>query len=245
MHPLIAKLEAFAGLSNENREAISRILAGNVRHFAARRDIVCEGDRPKAIYAMLEGWACRYKTLPDGRRQLVAFFVPGDLCDLNIFILREMDHSVGAITSVKAAELHRETFEQLLEAHPRVTRALWWNDLVAVSIQREWTVNLGQRTARERIAHLLCELYYRLKIVGLTNSDGCDFPVTQHDLGDATGLTAVHVNRTIKELRTDGLISLQGKRLTILDLPGLRNAGLFTDNYLHLDRFGSDPDDYE
>ena len=238
MNPLKTKLEAFTRLSDEDRAAIDRAVCRNVRDFAARRDLAREGDRPRAIYVMLEGWACRYKTLPDGRRQVVAFFVPGDLCDLNVFILKQMDHNVGAITAVRTAEIDRDEFERMTEAHPRITQALWWNELVNVAVQREWTLNVGQRTAYERISHLICEMFLRLRTVGLTRGDSCDFPITQVDIGDATGLTSVHVNRTLKQLREEGLIEVNRRSLTIHDLPGLRQAAMFNDNYLHLDGEG-------
>lgn len=237
-NPLKMKLEAFTRLSDDDQGAISRSVDRNIRSFAARRDLAREGDRPRAVYVMLEGWACRYKTLPDGRRQIVAFFIPGDLCDLNIFILKEMDHNVGAITPVKAAQLGRDDLERLTEEHPRITQAFWWNELVNVAVQREWTLNLGQRTAYERISHLMCEMFLRLRTVGLTDGDSCEFPITQTDIGDAAGLTSVHVNRTLKELRGEGLIELQGRRLKIPDFNRLRDAAMFNDNYLHLGRDG-------
>lgn len=238
MNPLRTKLEAFTRLSDSDRAAIDRAVARNVRAFAARRDLAREGECPSAVYIVLEGWACRYKTLPDGRRQIVAFFVPGDMCDLNLFILKEMDHNIGAITPLRVVELGREELERLTEEHPRITRALWWNELVTVAIQREWTLNVGQRTAYERISHLLCEMFLRLRTVEMTDGESCEFPITQTDIGDATGLTSVHVNRTLQQLRGERLIELHGRRLTILDFPRLRAAALFNDNYLHLDREG-------
>jgi CRP-like cAMP-binding protein len=186
-----------------------------------------------------EGWACRYKQLPDGRRQVVGFFIPGDICDLNVFILKEMDHTVGAISPIKVAEIGREDFDALLADHPRVTQALFWNELVTVAIQREWTLNLGQRTAYERIAHLFVELFMRLQTVGLTDGNSCDFPLTQNDIADATGLTAVHVNRTLQELRRDGLVELHSRTLTIPDMPKLKDVAMFNENYLHLDHEGA------
>jgi CRP-like cAMP-binding protein len=236
VNPLATKLAARIHLSEEDRAAIDRAIGRNVREFAARRDMVREGERPRAVCVMLEGWAYCYKTLRDGRRQIVGLLVPGDVSELNIFMVKEMDHSVGAITGVVAAELGRDELERLTEEHPHVTQALWWNELVTVSTQREWTLNVGQRTAYERIAHLMCEMFLRLGIVGLTQEGSCDFPITQADIGDATGLTPVHVNRMLKELRGDGLIDLRGRRLTILDFSGLRRAAMFNDNYLHLGR---------
>lgn len=234
---LAMRLGAYTRLSRADRDAIDQI-GRNVREVDARRDLIREGEKPRHIYLMLEGWANRYKTLPDGRRQIVAFFVPGDFCDLNIFILKAMDHSIGAITRLKVAHINREDMDQLTASHPRITQALWWAELVDASVQREWTLNIGQRSAYERIAHLLVELFLRLKCVGLVNGSSCDFPLTQNDLADATGLTAVHVNRTLQELRRAGLILLQGRTLTIPDLDALKTTALFNANYLHLDREG-------
>lgn len=236
--PLALRLETFTRLSPEDEAAISN-LATVTRVIPARRDLIREGARPEFIYLMLDGWACRYKTLPDGRRQIVGFLIPGDFCDLNLYVLREMDHSVGAITRLAIADVSRSDMESLAENYPRVTQALGWESLVNAAIQREWTVNVGQRTAYERIAHLLVELFLRLKSVRLTRGESCDFPLTQNDLADATGLTAVHVNRTLQELRRQRLIVLEHKRLAIPDLEGLMDAAMFNPNYLHLTQEGT------
>jgi len=161
--------------------------------------------------------------------------VAGDLFDANVFILEAMDHSVAAITRLVYAEIGAADFEGLMRQSPRLTQALWWNELVNAAIAREWTINVGQRNAYERIAHLLCEMYVRLGSVGLTRDQGCDWPLTQNDLADATGLTPVHVNRTLQDLRRDGLIELHGRRLTVPDLAALAVAAMFNPNYLHLD----------
>lgn len=240
--PLSLRLEAFAKLSQEEVGWIDRLSSASVREVRPRRDLIREGDSPRSVFVVLEGWACRYKTLPDGRRQIVAFLIPGDMFDLNMYILKEMDHSVAAITALKVAELDRDQVEALLREHPRVTQALWWNGLAEASVQREWTLNLGQRTAIERVSHLLCELFMKLQVVGLTNGNSCDFPLTQVDLADATGLTAVHVNRTLQELRKQGLIELQSRTLTVPNMEALQDAGLFNKNYLHLERVGAHMD---
>ena len=203
-----------------------------------RRDLIREGETPKFVHLMVVGWACRYKTLPDGRRQIVAFFVPGDFCDLNVYILKEMDHSIGAITRLSVADISREDMDALTARHPRITQGLWWEALVNAAIQREWTLSIGQRTAYERIAHLLVELHMRLKTVGLTQNGSCDFPLTQTDIADATGLTPVHVNRTLQELRRDDLIILERRQLTIPDIRKLMDAAMFNPNYLHLGHEG-------
>jgi CRP-like cAMP-binding protein len=235
---LIRKLEQFVRLSSADRAILSRASTERVRSFAPRIDIVREGEKPKSVNLVLAGWACRYKQLEDGRRQIVSFFLPGDICDLNVFILREMDHSICTITSVTMADLSRDFFDEISAGYPRIATAFWWESLVNSAIQREWTMSLGQRTAFERMAHLLCEIFLRLRLAGLTRNNGCELPLTQSDLADATGLSKVHVNRTLQELRSAELIVLKGKSLTVPSLERLMNAGLFNSNYLHMDHEG-------
>jgi len=235
---LIRKLEHFVRLSSADRAILDRAATDRVRNFAPRIDIAREGEKPQSVSLILAGWACRYKQLEDGRRQIVSFFLPGDICDLNVFILREMDHSIGTITSVTIADLSREFFVEINACYPRIATALAWESLVNSAIQREWTMSLGQRTAYERMAHLLSEIFIRLRLAGLTRDDGCEFPLTQSDLADATGLSKVHVNRTLQELRSAELIILKGKSLTVPSLERLMNAGLFNANYLHMDHEG-------
>lgn len=235
--PVASKLEAFTRLSADDRAALAQA-SRNVRFVEPRRDLMSEGDKPRYVHLVLDGWACRYKNLPDGKRQIVSIFVPGDFCDVNVYILKTMDHSIGAITRLKVAMITPDEMQALTADRPRLTQALWWHELVDLAIQREWTVNVGQRSAYERLGHLLVELYLRLKIVGRATDGRCDFPLTQNDLADATGLTAVHVNRTLQELRRDGLIELERKQLKILDLDRLKDVSMFNANYLHLEREG-------
>src|SRR3954449_1815526 len=160
-----SKLESFTKLSADDRAALNSI-AKNTRFVDPRRDLISEGDKPRYVHLVIDGWGARYKTLPDGKRQIVSLFLPGDFCDLNIYILKQMDHSIGAITRLKVAMITPEEMNKLTSERPRVTQALWWHELVTTAIQREWTLNLGQRSAYERLAHLLVELYLRLKTVG-------------------------------------------------------------------------------
>jgi CRP-like cAMP-binding protein len=176
--------------------------------------------------------------LPDGRRQVVSVFIPGDLCDANVFMLKEMDHSIGAITRLSYAEIGPADFENLMERSPRIAQAMWWHQLVIAATQREWTTNVGRRSAYERVAHLLCELFTRLRAVGLTNDGECDFPLTQNDLADCTGLTSVHINRTLQDLRRSGMIALERRTLGIPDFDRLMDLCMFNPNYLHLNHEG-------
>lgn len=213
-----------------------------VRQFAGREDVIREGDSPRDITIFLSGWACRYKQMEDGRRQIVSFLLPGDICDLSLFVLREMDHSVASITPIKIAEVSREAFEELVNNHPRITQALFWDNLVNAAIQREWTLNLGQRSAAERIAHLICELFARLRSLGLAPTNVCEWPITQVELAETTGMSSVHVSRTLNELRSLGLISLKDRQLELHDLPGLVRLAMFNNNYLHLQHEGGSLD---
>ncbi|GJD41129.1 MULTISPECIES: Crp/Fnr family transcriptional regulator [Methylobacterium] len=236
-HYFIRKLEQFTKLSCDDRQALENAVCKR-RTIAKHADIISEGDDPHHVNLILDGWACRYKHLDDGRRQIISLFVPGDLCDSHVYLLREMDHSIVALTPVRLAEISRAALEQVANDNVRVTKALWWNTLVTVAVQREWTVNLGQRTALERLGHLFCELFLRLRGVGLTDGPSYELPLTQVELADALGLSNVHINRTLQDLRRAGLIVLKGGRLTIPDFDALQRASLFNPNYLHIDREG-------
>lgn len=233
------KLEHYVRLSADDQEAVSALSRSNIRSIPARRDIVREGEHPEFLNLILDGWAIRHKMLEDGRRQILAFLIPGDLCDLNVFILKEMDHSIGAVTPVTLAQIQRETLEDLERKRPRLHHALTWDMLVQVAIQREWTINLGQRSAIERVSHLICELFTRLDAVGLCIDGSCHIPITQTDVSEATGITPVHVNRTMQELRSEGLIEWKGREVHVPDMDALKRLAMFNDNYLHLGNEGA------
>jgi CRP-like cAMP-binding protein len=235
---LTRKLEHFTQLSPAEKDALEKLMGERVRRIAAREDLLREGSKAEYVCLILSGWACRYRTLEDGRRQITAFLVPGDLSDPDESILRAMDHSIGALTRVTCADISREAIERVTGAHPRLSKALRWERLVTAAIQREWTVSLGQRSAFERVAHLLCELFLRLHAVGLVEANRCELPPTQAELAEATGLSAVQVNRTLQELRRQGLILLRGRELAIPNLKALQSAAQFNPNYLHRDHEG-------
>lgn len=232
--PLIAKLETHAPLSAEDREALYD-LYGDARELGARRSIIREGDRPDHIHLMIEGWGARYKLLPDGARQITAFLIPGDFCDIHATILSEMDHGISTLTRSRVAFIPRGKMDALTE-RPSLAKAFWWGTLVDESVLRNWIVNVGRRDAYEAIGHLICELYVRMKNVGLVEDNRFDLPLTQEEIGDALGLTAVHVNRVLQRLRSEDLISFRRGLLIIHDYERLEKASGFNANYLHIEQ---------
>ncbi len=233
MNLLCRKIESFTRLSAEDRRTLEDV--HYTEHgLGAREDVSQEDDVPGVVNLILEGWACRYKQLEDGRRQIIALFLPGDMCDPYVFLFRTMDQSIGTLTPVRFARIAKQTIRGITARSQNLAEALWWDMMVSTEIQREWTVSLGCRTATERLAHLFCELAVRLSLVGLRNGRDYEFPLTQADLGEAVGLSTVHVNRTIQDLRSLGLISLKGRLLTILDEEALRRVAMFNPNYLHI-----------
>lgn len=231
---LIRKLEHCGMLSPDEKRALENA-CNSVRNLPPRTNLVAEGDPAQRVNVILEGFACRYRLQPDGRRQVVGLLLPGDMCDIRICVLKRMDHSIGTLSSVRAVQIPRETIETLLDRYPRLARAMWWSTLVDESITREWVVNVGHRTAFERMAHLFCEIFERLHTAGLTRGDTCDLPLTQAELSDALALSAVHVNRVLMEMRHNQLISLRNQQLTLHDYQALRNIAGFDARYLHLD----------
>lgn len=232
--PLIAKLETRGSLSDQDREALYG-LYNDCREVGARRNLIREGDRPDYVLLMIEGWAARYKLLPDGARQITAFLIPGDFCDLHITILGEMDHGITTLTRSKVAFIPRAKMDALTD-RPSLVKAFWWATLVDSAVLRAWIVNVGRRDAFEAVGHLVCELYVRMKNIGLVDGRRFEVPLTQEELADALGLTSVHVNRVLQRLRSDRLITLQQGVLTILDYERLEAASGFNANYLHIER---------
>jgi CRP-like cAMP-binding protein len=230
---LTRKLEGFEDLSDEDRWALNSLVP-RVRQVGARVDLIQEGDAPENVHLILDGFACRYKVLPNGRRQIMALLVPGDFCDLNVFILDQMDHNIGTISACQVVDIPRQSIEEITARHPNITRAFWWCALVDEAVLREWLVNLGIRPPEQRIAHLLCELLVRLEAVGQVKDSSYHFPFTQVELAETMGLSCVHVHRTLRELRMLGLITIKRRILTIHDVGKLKAFCEFTPNYLHL-----------
>ena len=232
---LFRKLSRFIDLTDSDRIAIERLCAHRIS-VEAKRQLIREGERPNDVYLLLEGWGYRYKILPDGGRHILAYLIPGDLCDIHIFILKTMDHTLALLSPATVAVISQETILDVMDSHPRIERALWWATLVDEAVLREWLVNIGQRDAYKRFAHLFCELWMRMRLVGLADEGRFSLPLTQEELGETMGLTSVHVNRTLQRMRSEGLITLERKQLTIHDPHRLMAEADFSPNYLHLDR---------
>lgn len=230
---VVRRLGAFRRISPEVASTLEELTRGRIVSVAAGQEVASEGDACDRIRVVLTGWMARYKTLEDGRRQILNFILPGEACDAFVYLLQGMDHSIAALTAASFAEIDRDHFEKLMSSDRAFAEAFWCETLSNSAIQREWTLNVGRRDAFERIGHLLCEVVERLRPVGLVDGTSCQFPITQTDLADATGLSVVHVNRTLQELRSAGLIVLRDRTLTIRDLDALKSAALFTPDYLH------------
>lgn len=229
---LIASLESHGALASEDRAAVAA-LVGATRSSPPESELVADGQPALECQVLLEGQAFRHKTTSDGRRQIIAFLAPGDILDLQRLFMG-VDYGVTALTPCKTAPIYCARLEALTQARPAIGRAVWRNALVDASIQREWLICMGRRTAYARIAHLLCEIFLRLNQRGLTQGQRCRFPLTQGHLADAAGLSGVHTNRVLQALRQQGLITLRGRELLIHDWAGLAAAGEFDPAYLHL-----------
>jgi CRP-like cAMP-binding protein len=228
---LVRKLEQFQSLSAEDKGTLDDTIR-TVVDFKSGEDIIGIGDRPDDVHLVIEGWAGRYKILPEGERHIMAYLIPGDFCDAQVALLRRMDHSIGALSHCKIAFMPREKISDIITKHPRLAQALWWATLVDEAILREWLVTRTRR-ADKRVAHLICEMLLRAKAVGLTDDDSFQLPLTQETLGDTMGLSTVHMNRTLQDLRSQELISSEGRRMIVHDFERLKQFADFDPIYLH------------
>jgi CRP-like cAMP-binding protein len=221
-----------AGLGADDRRALEA-LPHSIRTFPAGAHFVRDGDRPESCCLLLSGFACRYKITGDGARQILSFHMAGEFVDLQNSLLGVADHSVQALTETEAAVIPRQALRELALDRRAIGQALWVDTLIDSAIFREWVVNVGRRDSRARVAHLLCELSLRMQAAGLASGHRYELPMTQEQLADAVGLTPVHVNRVLKQLGEDGLISRDRRSVVIEDWQRMREAGDFNDRYLH------------
>ncbi len=229
---LTRKLKRFSCFSAEDRAALDE-LEHSSEWISAARPILREGESVDMILPLLEGLAYRHRDLSGGRRQILALLLPGDICAGHARRPFPVDYGVRALTRVRVARIPRDRFDRILAGHGAIARALATAALIEEAVLRAWLVNLGQRDARERVAHLICELARRMEDCGLLlGHGGFDLPLTQQELGSALGLTNVHVNRILRRLRDENLMDLQRGVVRIHDLERLQRVADFDPAYL-------------
>jgi CRP-like cAMP-binding protein len=232
--PLVRKLESIFTLTDEERSALEN-MPMQVQAIRADQDLVREGDRPSRSFVLLEGYASTYKMTGEGKRQIQSWHIPGDIPDLQSLHLKVLDFSISTLTPSRVGFIAHEVLRDLCRRYPRLNDAFWRETLIDAAIFREWMSNIGRREAYNRMAHLLCEWIVRLRAAELAEDHTCDFPMTQQELADATGISTVHVNRVLQELRADGLIELKANKLKVLDWERLKQVGDFHPMYLHFE----------
>lgn len=231
---LFLKLRVRDLLSREEEEALRETIV-EFEDVPGKRTLLKRGVPLDRSILLLDGLVCRYKDLRNGRRQISALHVPGDFLDLHGFTLKKLDHDVMTLAPSRVAYAQHERLTLLTNEFPHLTRLLWFSTNLDAAIHREWELSLGQRTGVSRLAHLLCELYQRLRIVGEVKGESFAFPVNQTELGECLGLTPVHTNRVLRELRERGLAVFRNGHVAIKDLRGLEALAEFDAGYLYLD----------
>lgn len=234
-NPFIRKLDGFEKIQDVDRDWL-KSLTRTAIEVEANQDLIREGDNPEIVHLVMEGLAVRYKWTFEGRRHIFAYMIPGDFCDLHVALLRRMDHSIRTVTPCRVVKLLPATIIEMTDRRPSLARALWMCSLVDEATLREWLVNIGQRSASQRIAHLFCELHMRMEAVGLTANGSFELPLTQEEIADTMGLSNVHVNRSLKDLRQANLVTLRNETIAIPDVEKLKDYSSFDPSYLHIER---------
>lgn len=226
-------LQCATRLGETEQRAITRIMMARQR-FPPNRDLVRAGTPLPGVYMILSGFACRYVTLHGGQRQILGYLLPGDIFDVRACFAQRTDFFVQSLSEVRATTIPGPALMALTNRFPQLMRELWRLTAIEDAITRQWQLNVGRRSAIQRLSHLLCECFVRLSAAGVANDNSCPMPLTQADLADALALTPVHVNRTLTQLRKAGLAVLKGHRLTILDAAALYAVAEFEPGYLQV-----------
>jgi CRP-like cAMP-binding protein len=231
----LAKLRKRDEISAEEEQAI-RWAVGPSRRIQADEIFIRAGEELHDSTLILDGWAARAHDLANGQRQITELHVAGDFADLHSFTLKRLTHNLVAISPCLVALAPHERLREITEKYPHLTRVYWFSTNLDAAIHREWEVSLGRRSTMSAMAHLFCEMRIRLEIIGRVRDDSYDFPLTQDELAECLGITGVHVNRTLQELRAQELITLKNRRLTVLDWTRLVAIAEFDPAYLYLER---------
>jgi CRP-like cAMP-binding protein len=229
---LTRKLKRIGQLDADDASRLAS-LPLRIERIPRHRELVREGAAPEQCCLLASGFACRYKETETGARQIVSFHLRGDLLDIQHLLLARADHSLQTITEATVAWIPKPELLRLAWERPNVGKALWRDTLIDASIFREWVLNVGRRDAKSRVAHMLCEFVVRCEAVGLGTAANFEFPMTQEQIGDATGLTTVHVNRTLKSLDADGALVRDRNRFQVVDWKRLCGIAEFDPSYLH------------
>jgi CRP-like cAMP-binding protein len=236
---LIQRMENFSHLDPLSRNELRAACIAHAQYFSPRQVIFSAGEQALGAYFVLSGFACRNLHLPNGKRPITELLLPGDVFGTRAFLLKPNDHAVSSLTDLQAAFLSRTTLSRWSRRSPSLNEALWRARALQSAIHGQWLINVGSRTAIERLAHLFCELLVRLRAVSLATQDACSLPLTQTNLADATGLTPVHVNRTLARLSRLGISTFKDNRLIVHDPARLQEIGGFDPEYLRTP--GPDP----
>ena len=234
MNPLIQKLERRDHLTDAERDVLQSSI-DRVRTFEAGEDMIQEGDRPWVSTLILDGFAARYKLLAKGSRQITAIHIAGDFVDLHGFLLKRMDHAITALSKCSVATVPHDNLLEITEKHPHLTRLLWLSTVIDAAIHRQWLAAMGGRPAVAQVAHLICEMFVRLQSVERTQDDCFDFPLTQAELAEVLGMSHVHANRVLKELRGTGFVSWSAGKVCIKNWHRLAALAEFDPLYLNLE----------
>jgi CRP-like cAMP-binding protein len=231
--PFIRRLESEFKFSDEEQLAL-RALPVREADIKADQEIVREGEQPTRVCFVISGMACSYKVVSAHKRQIFNFYLVGDAPDLLSLHLDLLDMTIATIVPSRIGFIHHDPVRAMCIKYPRIAAALWRHTLIEGAIFRAWMANIGQRTARSRIAHLYCEIFRRTEALGMVQKNSMEFPITQAEIGDALGLSYVHVNRVVQELRDDGLVVTKKGKMHILDWKRLQAEAEFEPDYLHL-----------
>lgn len=232
---LVMKFEQRDRLPDDEKRVLEAAVV-RIDSYRAREDVIIEGELQTESRLLVDGVAHRYKALSDGRRQIMALHIAGDFVDLHSFTLKKLDHNVATITPARFAVVPHDTLRAITESEPHLTRLLWMSTMIDAAIHREWVVSAGRRSAVEHIANLFCEMYVRSQAVGLADGKRYPLPLTQEDMADACGLTSVHVNRSLQELRATGAVEWQRGTVIVNDWDELQRIAEFDPRYLNLER---------